>query len=87
MRGSTLPFSNRTSITSQNTVGYPNLSKEIGKYIAAYCTNPPKDDDCPFNFCPNPEIAGPLARIANYITGFCLAVLIFYSPRRVQGTF
>ena len=31
---------------------------EIGRYVAAYCTNPPRDDDCPFDFCPNPEIAG-----------------------------
>jgi hypothetical protein len=43
---------------SQNMVGYLNLTLEIEKYVAAYCTNPPRDDDCPFDFCPNPEIAG-----------------------------
>jgi len=43
---------------SQNMVDYLNLTVEIEKYVAAYCTNPPKDDDCPFDFCPNPDIAG-----------------------------
>lgn len=43
---------------SQNMVNYLNLTSEIGKYVSAYCANPPRDDDCPFDFCPNPEIAG-----------------------------
>ena len=43
---------------SQNMVNYLNLTQEIGKYVAAYCTSPPGDDDCPFDFCPNPDIAG-----------------------------
>lgn len=43
---------------SQNMVDYLNLTMEIEKYVAAYCANPPKDDDCPFDFCPNPDIAG-----------------------------
>jgi len=29
-----------------------------------YCTNPPEDDGCPVGICPNPDIAGPLLRIA-----------------------
>lgn len=43
---------------SQDTVNCLNLTQDIAKYVAAYCTNPPGDDDCPFDFCPNPEIAG-----------------------------
>lgn len=60
---------------------------DISKYVAAYCTNPPKDDSCPFDFCPNPEIAGPLVRIANYVTTLCIAILVFYSPKRVKEAF
>ena len=52
-------FSRANNCTvSQLMVGYLNLTQEVGKYVAAYCTNPPKDDDCPFDFCPNPDIAG-----------------------------
>lgn len=46
---------------SQKTLDCLNLTQDISKYIAAYCTNPPKDDDCPFDFCPNPEIAGQIS--------------------------
>jgi len=48
---------NNCTVT-QNMVNYLNLTREIGKYVTAYCTNPPKHDDCPFDFCPNPDIAG-----------------------------
>lgn len=44
--------------TAQRTVDCLNLTQDITKYVAAYCVNPPRDDDCPFDFCPNPEIAG-----------------------------
>ena len=37
-------------------------------YLAAYCVQPPADDDCPFGFCPNPDIAGPLVRVASELT-------------------
>jgi len=43
---------------SQNMVNYLNLTLGIEKYVAAYCASPPKDDNCPFDFCPNPDIAG-----------------------------
>jgi len=43
---------------SQTMVTYLNLTEKITDYVAAYCTNPPKDDNCPFDFCPNPDIAG-----------------------------
>jgi len=42
---------------SEPMVNYLNLT-EIAKYVKAYCANPPRNDDCPFDFCPNPEIAG-----------------------------
>ena len=51
-------FKQNNCTVSQNMVNYLNLTLEIGQYIAAYCTNPPRDDDCPFDFCPNPDIAG-----------------------------
>jgi hypothetical protein len=51
-------FKENNCTVSQNMVNYLNLTREIEKYVSAYCTNPPKDDDCPFDFCPNPEIAG-----------------------------
>ncbi|KAF9781538.1 hypothetical protein BJ322DRAFT_1076750 [Thelephora terrestris] len=57
---------------SKPMVNCLNLTTEIARYVAAYCTKPPSDDDCPFGFCPNPEIA---------------AVLVFYSPRRVKEAF
>jgi hypothetical protein len=49
---------------------YPVLSdKQHGglfepPYLTVYCLNPPADI-CPFGFCPNPDIAGPLVRIAS----------------------
>ena len=46
-----------TGTISKVMVNCLNLT-EIGRYVSAYCTNPPRDDDCPFDFCPNPEIAG-----------------------------
>ena len=33
-------------------------------FAAIYCLNPPGDDDCPIGLCPNPDVAGPLLRIA-----------------------
>ena len=33
-------------------------------FVGIYCLNPPKDDDCPVGICPNPDIAGPLVRLA-----------------------
>ena len=51
-------FVTNNCTVSQNMVNYLNLTQEIGKYVAAYCTSPPKDDNCPFDFCPNPDIAG-----------------------------
>ena len=51
-------FKSNNCTVSQNMVNYLNLTREIEKYVSAYCANPPRDDDCPFDFCPNPEIAG-----------------------------
>jgi hypothetical protein len=34
-------------------------------FPAIYCLNPPMHDDCPVGICPNPDIAGPLVRIAS----------------------
>ena len=34
------------------------LTSDFVTFFAAYCTNPPPDDGCPYGFCPNTEIAG-----------------------------
>ena len=53
------------SITS-NMVNFLNLTgTNYTRYLNAYCLEPPKDDDCPFGFCPNPDVAGPLVRVAS----------------------
>ena len=51
-------FQANNCTVSQNMVNYLNLTLEIEKYVSAYCTRPPGDDGCPFDFCPNPDIAG-----------------------------
>ena len=57
--------SNNCSVTS-NMVDFLNLTgSDYKPYFAAYCLNPPADDDCPFGFCPNPDITGPLVRVAS----------------------
>ena len=49
-----------------NMVNFLNLTgTDYKRYLAAYCLNPPTDDGCPFGFCPNPDIAGLLVRIAS----------------------
>lgn len=60
------------SVTS-NMVGFLNLTgSDVKPYLSVYCLNPPEDDVCPFGFCPNPDIAGPLVRIASeLIQAFC----------------
>ena len=58
---------NNCSVT-ENMVNFLNLSGtviDVKPYLTVYCLNPPADDDCPFGFCPNPDIAGPLVRIAS----------------------
>lgn len=57
--------SNNCSITN-NMVSFLNLTgRDYRRYLAAYCLEPQKNDDCPFGFCPNPDIAGPLVRVAS----------------------
>ena len=59
---------NNCSVTS-NMVDFLNLTGADYKlYLAAYCMNPPADDDCPFGFCSNMDIAGPLVRVASKLT-------------------
>jgi len=59
---------NNCSVTD-NMVGFLNLTgADVKSYILVYCLNPPSNDICPFGFCPNPDIAGPLVRIASEST-------------------
>ena len=51
---------------TDNMVNFLNLTgPDVKSYLTVYCLNPPADDVCPFGFCPNPDIAGPLVRIAS----------------------
>ena len=61
---------NNCSVTS-NMVNFLNLSGSdinIKPFLTVYCLNPPADDVCPFGFCPNPDIAGPLVRFSSEFT-------------------
>ena len=78
---------NNCSVTD-NMQGFLNLTgPNVKPFLTVYCLNAPPDDVCPFGFCPNPDIAGPLVRIASestpvlscvtdgsldFVTGFCL---------------
>ena len=54
---------------TDSVVSFLNLTgSNIDRYLAAYCSNPPEDDGCPYGPCPNPDIAGPLVRIASEST-------------------
>ena len=57
---------------TDSMVNFLNLTENITRYVSAYCSNPPEDDGCPYGPCPNPDIAGPLVRIASELTyAFC----------------
>jgi hypothetical protein len=59
---------NNCSITN-NMVKFLNLTGQNYKpYLNAYCTSPPSNDNCPFGFCPNSDIAGLWVRIASELT-------------------
>ncbi|KAI0080981.1 hypothetical protein K474DRAFT_1657161 [Panus rudis PR-1116 ss-1] len=77
---------NSTCPVTSNMVAFLNLT-DSKAYFQAYCTNPPLDDSCSFGYCPNPDVAGPLVRIASYITNICLSILIFYSPGSATEAF
>jgi len=47
-----------------NHFSRPEGRIDLTSFIAIYCLNPLNDDDCPVGICPNPDIAGPLVRIA-----------------------
>ncbi|KAF9781543.1 hypothetical protein BJ322DRAFT_1022954 [Thelephora terrestris] len=70
---------NNCSITN-NMVKFLNLTGQNYKpYLNAYCTSPPSNDNCPFGFCPNSDIAGLWVRIAT--------IIIFYAPDRIKEAF
>ena len=57
---------------TSNMVNFLNLTGANYKpYLAAYCVNPPADDDCPFGYCPNSDIAGSLVRVASELAPTC----------------
>ncbi|TFK50512.1 hypothetical protein OE88DRAFT_263931 [Heliocybe sulcata] len=57
-----------------NCIG--NLLQADGEnFWAAYCNNPP-DDGCPYGYCPNSDVAGPITRISAYFTSFATACLL-----------
>ena len=60
-----------------NYFSRPEGNIDPASFVAIYCLNPLKDDDCPVGICPNPDIAGPLVRIACETS--------FSSPRRMMS--
>lgn len=48
-----------------NYFSQPEGKIDPQSFPAIYCLNPPKHDGCPIGICPNPDIAGPLVRIAS----------------------
>ena len=66
---STETFKDLGCSVTVNMVDFLNLTgPDVKGYLSVYCLNPPQDDVCPFGFCPNPDIAGPLVRIASEST-------------------
>ena len=49
---------------------------EYASAVAIYCLNPPEDDGCPLGICPNPDIAGPLLRIARKFPLSCFRRMV-----------
>ena len=47
-----------------NYFSRPEGNINATSFLAIYCLNPLGDDGCPFGLCPNPDIAGPLLRMA-----------------------
>ena len=43
---------------TQDMIDFLNLTSSISAYQAAYCLNPVSDDNCPYGYCPQPDIAG-----------------------------
>ena len=43
---------------TNDMVQYLNLTDRFDDYFLAYCLNPPRDDGCPYGYCPNFEVAG-----------------------------
>ncbi|KAK7683467.1 hypothetical protein QCA50_013301 [Cerrena zonata] len=73
---------------TQSMVNFLNLTTAgLSIFKQAYCVNPPEDDSCPFGYCPNADVAGPLVRIAAYVTNFFLSILIFYAPESAREAF
>ena len=76
---------NHCSVTS-NMVNFLNLTENPAWYLDAYCLRPPANDDCPFGFCPNPDIAGPLVRVASELTLSATLSCVAYSlPDYITG--
>ena len=72
---------NNCSITS-NMVNFLNLTgTDYNGYFAAYCLNPPDNDDCPFGYCPNPDIAGSLVRVASEL------IPVFSNTKQCSNSF
>ena len=46
-------------IVTPSMVDFLNLTTAgLSTFKQAYCINPPEDDDCPFGYCPNSDVAG-----------------------------
>ncbi|KAF8517396.1 hypothetical protein BU17DRAFT_91843 [Hysterangium stoloniferum] len=59
-----------------------NLADNFDAFFSAYCLNPQRGDHCPYGYCPNSEVAGPLVRLSAYATNFFVAILIICYERK-----
>ena len=46
-------------IVTSSMVDFLNLTRDgLSSFKDAYCLSPPDDDNCPYGYCPNPDVAG-----------------------------
>ncbi|KAF8502954.1 hypothetical protein BU17DRAFT_58662, partial [Hysterangium stoloniferum] len=70
---------------TNDIVAFLNPTSLNGSTLDACAVGPLDDVGCPYGFCPNTDIGGPLVRISAYITNFLVATIIFYSHDIPKG--
>ena len=52
-------FQCKDDIVTSSMVDFLNLTTNgLSNFKGAYCINPPNDDNCPFGYCSNSDVAG-----------------------------
>ena len=73
-----------STVVTQSMVDFLNLTTvSLSTFKQAYCINPPEGDNCPFGYCPNPDVAGKLPLLSTLHFIFILNIRGDYlrSPR------